>query len=84
MPALTLAQLWTAGVYGKAPFSIRVAIRLSRAALALRLRAPFTVRVTVTWRVTWAGAGGSGTVPGLTTTGTVSVRVAESQAVIAG
>jgi hypothetical protein len=41
----------------------------------------FTVTVTVTWEVTWAGAGQSGTVPGLTTTGSVSVRVQESQAV---
>ncbi len=42
----------------------------------------YTVRVTVTWEVTWAGAGRSGTVPGLTTTGTVTTRVAESQALI--
>jgi hypothetical protein len=42
----------------------------------------FSVTVTVTWRVTWAGAGGSGTIPGLTTTGTVQVPVQESQAVI--
>ncbi len=41
----------------------------------------FTVTVTVTWEVTWAGAGQSGTVPGLTTTGAVPVRVQESQAV---
>jgi hypothetical protein len=42
----------------------------------------FAVTVTITWEVTWAGAGQSGTVPGLTTTGTVPVRVQESQAVI--
>lgn len=41
-----------------------------------------TVTVTVTWDVTWAGAGQSGSVPGLTTTGAVQVRVEESQAVI--
>ncbi|MBN1174815.1 MAG: hypothetical protein JXA67_21825 [Micromonosporaceae bacterium] len=44
--------------------------------------AAFNVTVTITWEVTWAGAGQSGTVAGLTTTGTVSVRVAESQAVL--
>jgi hypothetical protein len=42
----------------------------------------FTVTVTITWEVTWAGAGESGTVPGLTTTGSVQVPVQESQAVI--
>lgn len=42
----------------------------------------YTVAVTVTWEVTWAGAGQSGTVPGLTTTGQVQARVQESQAVI--
>ena len=42
----------------------------------------YTVTVTVTWEVTWAGAGQSGTVPGLTTTGQVQTRVQESQAVI--
>jgi hypothetical protein len=42
----------------------------------------YTVAVTVTWEVTWAGAGQSGTVPGLTTTGQVQTRVQESQAVI--
>jgi hypothetical protein len=44
----------------------------------------FTVSVTISWDVTWAGAGQRGTVPGLTTTGAVRVRVAESQAVISG
>ena len=42
----------------------------------------YTVSVTVSWQVTWAGAGQSGTIPGLTTTGTLPVRVAESQTVI--
>lgn len=44
--------------------------------------AVFRVIVTVTWEVTWAGAGQSGTVPGLTTTGQVLARVQESQTVI--
>ncbi|MBN1173888.1 MAG: hypothetical protein JXA67_17075 [Micromonosporaceae bacterium] len=44
--------------------------------------AAFSVTVTITWEVTWAGAGQSGTIAGLSTTGTVPVRVAESQAVI--
>jgi hypothetical protein len=44
--------------------------------------ARFTVTVTVTWEVTWAGAGRAGTIPGLLTTGTLPVRVQESQAVI--
>jgi hypothetical protein len=44
----------------------------------------FTVSVTVSWQVTWAGAGYSGTIAGLTTTGTVQVRVQESQAIITG
>ena len=42
----------------------------------------FKVTVTISWQVTWAGAGQNGTIPGLTTTGTVQVRVAESQTVI--
>jgi hypothetical protein len=42
----------------------------------------YTVAVTVTWDVTWAGAGQSGSIPGLATTGAVQVRVAESQTVI--
>jgi hypothetical protein len=41
----------------------------------------YTVTATVTWEVSWAGAGQTGTVPGLTTTGAVQVRVQESQAV---
>ena len=44
----------------------------------------FTVSVTISWNVTWAGAGQGGTIPGLTTTGALPVRVAESQAVISG
>lgn len=42
----------------------------------------FTVTVTITWEVTWAGAGQSGTVPGLTTTGSIQVPVQESHAVV--
>ncbi|MFC3992650.1 PKD domain-containing protein [Actinoplanes siamensis] len=47
-------------------------------------RAPgvFTVTATVEWEVTWAGAGQSGTVPGLTTTGQVQARVQESKTLI--
>ncbi|TCB91630.1 hypothetical protein E0H26_25435 [Micromonospora zingiberis] len=52
--------------------------RSSAAALGGR----YAVTVTVTWEVTWAGAGQSGTVPGLTTTGQVQARVQESQAVV--
>src|SRR5207248_3268020 len=44
----------------------------------------YAVSVTISWSVTWAGAGQGGTIPGLTTTGAVPVRVAESQAVISG
>ena len=42
----------------------------------------YTVSATVTWEVIWAGAGQSGTVPGLETTGQVQARVQESQAVV--
>jgi hypothetical protein len=42
----------------------------------------FTVTVTITWEVTWAGAGQSGTVPDLTTTGSVQVPVQESHALV--
>jgi hypothetical protein len=42
----------------------------------------FTVTVTIAWKVTWAGAGQSGTVPGLTTTGSVQVPVEESHALV--
>ncbi|MGH3947507.1 MAG: hypothetical protein ACRDSE_00045 [Pseudonocardiaceae bacterium] len=44
--------------------------------------AAFPVTVTISWQVSWAGAGQSGIVPGLTTTGGVPLRVAESQTVI--
>ncbi len=42
--------------------------------------AMFAVSATVHWSVTWAGAGQGGTFAGLTTTATVTVPVAESQA----
>ncbi|MEY9887695.1 hypothetical protein ABIA31_001324 [Catenulispora sp. MAP5-51] len=42
----------------------------------------FTVRVTEAWRVTWVGGGQSGTLPDLTTTSSIAVRVAESQALV--
>ncbi len=42
--------------------------------------AAFAVTATVHWSVTWAGAGQAGTFAGLTTTATVNVPVAESQA----
>lgn len=44
----------------------------------------FTASVTVSWTVTWAGAGDGGTFPGLTTTGEAAFRVAESQALVTG
>jgi hypothetical protein len=42
----------------------------------------YTVVATVTWDVTWAGAGQVGTVPGLTTAGHVQTRVQESDALV--
>jgi hypothetical protein len=48
-------------------------------------RAPggtYLVTAVVAWRVDWAGAGQSGTVAGLVTTGAVRVAVAESHALI--
>jgi hypothetical protein len=42
----------------------------------------FTVTVTVSWDVSWSGAGRSGAVPGLTTTSSLQLRVAESQALL--
>lgn len=46
--------------------------------------AAFRLRATVTWSVAWSGAGSGGTLAPLTTTSTVSVRVAESQAIVGG
>lgn len=44
--------------------------------------AAYVVTATVHWSVTWAGAGQAGAFAGLTTTATVNVPVAESQALI--
>ena len=46
--------------------------------------ARFSLRATVTWTVSWQGGGSSGTLPALTTTDALSVRVAESQAINGG
>ncbi|MEV8440088.1 hypothetical protein AB0425_22145 [Actinosynnema sp. NPDC051121] len=40
----------------------------------------YPVTATVHWTVTWSGAGQGGTFPDMTTTGNVTFRVAESQA----
>lgn len=45
-------------------------------------RERFAVSVTVSWRVSWAGGGQSGTVEGLSTRARVDLRVREVQAVI--
>ncbi|WP_432850674.1 hypothetical protein ACQPXB_08550 [Amycolatopsis sp. CA-161197] len=44
----------------------------------------FPVTATVSWRITWAGAGASGTFPDFTTSGSAALRVAESQALGTG
>ncbi|MGI5214862.1 hypothetical protein [Plantactinospora sp. CA-290183] len=44
----------------------------------------FRLRATVTWAVSWSGGGRSGTVAPLTTTSSVLVPVAQSQAIVAG
>jgi hypothetical protein len=44
----------------------------------------FTIQVSISWGVSWQGAGRSGTVPDLTTVGDRPVRVAESQALVTG
>jgi hypothetical protein len=44
----------------------------------------YTVRATITWRVTWSGGGASGVEPALTSTSSVQVRVLESAAVNTG
>ena len=41
----------------------------------------FVVSATVSWGVSWAGGGQAGTLPGLTTTSSVPLRVGESQAI---
>jgi hypothetical protein len=42
----------------------------------------FGISVTVSWTVAWSGGGQGGTIPGLTTTGSTTLRVGESQAII--
>ena len=42
----------------------------------------FTLSATVTWAITWAGGGETGTAPALTTTSSLGVRVTESQALV--
>jgi hypothetical protein len=42
----------------------------------------FMVTATVTWVITWAGGGETGTAPALTTTSSLGVRVTESQALV--
>ncbi len=44
----------------------------------------FTLRATITWEVTWAGAGATGTEPALTSTATADIRVIRAPAVITG
>jgi hypothetical protein len=44
----------------------------------------FTVTATITWVITWAGGGQTGTLPALQTQATTTLRVVESRAVIVG
>ncbi|MEV8504485.1 hypothetical protein AB0368_06590 [Actinoplanes sp. NPDC051475] len=44
----------------------------------------YRITATVSWSVTWAGGGESGTLEGLSSSGSTTMRVAESQAVITG
>lgn len=44
----------------------------------------YTVRATITWNVTWAGAGQAGAFNGMTTTSTEQVQVLQSQALVTG
>jgi hypothetical protein len=44
----------------------------------------FTVTATVTWAITWAGGGQTGTLPALQTQATTTLQVVESRAVIVG
>jgi hypothetical protein len=44
----------------------------------------FTVTATITWDVTWTGGGGGGAFPGLVTTSTARMAVAQSQAIVTG
>jgi hypothetical protein len=47
-------------------------------------RGLYTLRATVTWAVSWTGGGAAGTVPDLTTTATVDLRVREAGALNTG
>src|SRR5262249_17095095 len=40
----------------------------------------YSLTATVTWQVSWAGGGQTGTVPDLTTTSTITLNVTDSQA----
>jgi hypothetical protein len=40
----------------------------------------YTLRATVTWEISWAGGGATGTVPALTTTSAVDLQVREAGA----
>ena len=42
----------------------------------------FGVTATITWSITWRGGGAAGTLPALSTTARIALRVAESQAVL--
>ncbi|GAA3552169.1 hypothetical protein GCM10022222_39720 [Amycolatopsis ultiminotia] len=44
----------------------------------------FLATATVSWRITWAGAGASGAFPDMTTSAAASFRVAEAQALGTG
>ncbi|WP_410658368.1 hypothetical protein [Amycolatopsis sp. lyj-112] len=44
----------------------------------------FPALATVSWRITWSGAGASGTFPDMTTSGSASFRVVEAQALGTG
>ncbi|GGM29073.1 hypothetical protein GCM10011608_12210 [Micromonospora sonchi] len=72
---------WRAGTDPRAVSSCGHTYRVSSAGAP---GAVFTLRATVTWLVSWAGGGQSGTVPPLTTTSSVALPVAQSQAIVAG
>ena len=61
-----------------------IAARLRRAAGSAGPGGVFALTATVTWQVTWAGGGATGTEPALTSTATVTIRVVESAALTTG
>jgi hypothetical protein len=73
---------WKAGMDPKAasPTCGHIYRRSSASAAGAR----FSLRATVTWTVSWQGGGTNGTLPALTTTDALAVRVAESQAINGG